>query len=66
MPTTLADIGLGNADRRRLMEAAEKACESGSPIHHEAGVVTPGRVLDAMLAADALGQERRGGRPRAN
>jgi glycerol dehydrogenase len=62
LPTTLADIGLGNADRRQLMEAAEKACAPGQPIHHEAGVITPGKVLDAMLAADALGQERRGRR----
>jgi glycerol dehydrogenase len=42
------------------MEAAEKACAPGQSIHHEAGVITPGKVLDAMLAADALGQERRG------
>lgn len=66
LPTTLSDVGLSRADRRLLAPAAEKACEAGSPIHHEPGVVTPGRVLDAMLAADALGQERRGGRPRAN
>jgi len=60
LPTTLEDIGLGNADRKQLMKAAEKACAPGQPIHHEAGVITPGKVLDAMLAADALGQERRG------
>jgi glycerol dehydrogenase len=60
LPTTLADIGLGNADRRGLTQVAEKACAPGQPIHHEAGVITPGIVLDAMLAADALGQERRG------
>jgi glycerol dehydrogenase len=59
LPTTLAGIGLGNAGRPHLMEAAEKACEPGAPIHHEAGVITPGQVLDAMLAADALGQRRR-------
>lgn len=64
LPTTLADVGLARADRRLLMPAAEKACEAGSPIHHEEGVVTPGRVLDAMLAADVLGQERRSGRGR--
>jgi glycerol dehydrogenase len=62
LPTTLAHIGLGNANRRQLMEAAEKACAPGQSIHHEAGVITPERVLDAMLAADAVGQERRGGR----
>ena len=60
LPTTLADIGLGNADREKLMKAAEKACAPGQPIHHEAGVITPEKVLNAMLAADALGQARRG------
>jgi glycerol dehydrogenase len=59
LPTTLADIGLGDTDRQQLMEAAEKACAADQPIHHEAGVITPVSVLDAMLAADALGQQRR-------
>jgi glycerol dehydrogenase len=59
LPTTLADIGLGSADRGRLMPAAEKACAPDQPVHHEAGVITPGSLLDAMLAADALGQERK-------
>jgi glycerol dehydrogenase len=60
LPTTLADIGLGSADRRRLIVAAERACAPDQPIHHEASVITPAKVLDAMLAADALGQDRRG------
>jgi len=42
-----------------MMEVAEKACASDQPIHHEAGVFTAGKVLDAMLAADGLGQERK-------
>lgn len=63
LPTSLADIGLGNADRRHLMEAAEKACAPGAPIHHEAGAVTAAEVLDAMLAADAFGQGRKGRAP---
>jgi glycerol dehydrogenase len=58
LPTTLADIGLGNADRRQLLEVAAKACAPDQPIHHEAGQITPAMVLDAMLAADALGQQR--------
>jgi glycerol dehydrogenase len=62
LPTTLADIGLGSADRRYLMNAAAKASAADQPIHHEASVITPGTVLDAMLAADALGQERKGRR----
>ena len=60
LPTTLADIGLGDADRGDLMEVAEKSCAPGSPIYHEAGVITPEKVLQAMLAADALGRERKG------
>jgi len=55
LPTTLADIGLGQADRQQLMTAATLACASGQSIHHEAGTITPERVLDAMLAADAMG-----------
>lgn len=68
LPTTLADIGLANAGPERLMEAAEKACAPDQPIHHEAGSMTPEKVLNAMLAADAAGKARRsdGGRaPRA-
>jgi glycerol dehydrogenase len=60
LPTTLADIGLGGTSRERLLLAAERACAPGQPIHHEEGVITPERVLDAMLAADALGRGRKG------
>jgi glycerol dehydrogenase len=59
LPTTLADIGLGNADRGHLMKAAEKACAPDAPIHHEEVEMSPAKILDAMLAADALGQERK-------
>jgi len=59
LPTTLDGIGLGNADRQHLMEAAKKACSPDQPIHHEACVITPEIVLDAMLAADALGKQRK-------
>jgi glycerol dehydrogenase len=59
LPTTLADIGLGKVDRDRLMLVAEKACVSGASIHHEAGKITPERVLHAMLAASAIGEHRK-------
>jgi glycerol dehydrogenase len=59
LPTTLGDIGLENAGRDKLMVAAEKACAPGQPMHHEAGRMTSERVLDAMLAADAIGRLRR-------
>lgn len=59
LPTTLTDIGLGNADREKLMDAAEKVCAPGESIHHEAGLITPEKVLNAMIAADAIGRGRR-------
>jgi len=59
LPTTLADIGLGGADRRKLGVAAEKSCAPEQAIHHEVGKITPTRVLDAMLAADAFGTYRK-------
>jgi glycerol dehydrogenase len=61
LPTTLADIGLRKAGRDRLMIAAEKTCAPGQSVHHEAGTITPKRVLDAMLAADAIGKARKVG-----
>ena len=59
LPTTLRDIGLGAVDRDRLMLVAEKACAPNEFIHHEAGEMTPEKVLNAMLAADAMGGCRR-------
>jgi glycerol dehydrogenase len=59
LPTTLADIGLGSVDRTRLMRVAEKACAPGEYIHHEAGKITPENVLQAMLAANAIGAHRK-------
>jgi glycerol dehydrogenase len=60
LPTTLADIGIDKADRETLMAAAEKACAPGQPIHHEAGTMNPEKVLNAMLAANAIGKARKG------
>ncbi len=59
LPTTLGDIGLANADRQKLLLAAAKTCALGQPIHHEAGEITPEKVLNAMLAADAIGKTRK-------
>ena len=59
LPTTLADIGLGNVDRDRLMLVSEKACAPGASIHHEAGKITPEKVFHAMLAANAIGEHRK-------
>ncbi len=59
LPTTFAEIGLGNTDRSQLLKAAEKACMSEQPVHHEVGEMTSEKILDAMVAVDALGRERK-------
>jgi len=59
LPTTLADLGLGKVARASLMRVAEKACAPGEYIHHEAGTITPDKVLHAMLAAHAIGAHRK-------
>ncbi|MBN2705880.1 MAG: glycerol dehydrogenase [Deltaproteobacteria bacterium] len=59
LPTSLADIGLQSCDRDRLMAVAEKACAPDEGIHHEAGKMTPEKVLQAILAADAIGENRK-------
>jgi glycerol dehydrogenase len=60
LPTILADIGLGGYDAAKLLPAAEKACAKGEAIHNEAGEITPEKVLNALLAADAIGRRRKG------
>ncbi len=59
LPTTLPDIGLGTVTEERLMVAAERASAPEQPIHHEEGTITAQKVLDAMLAADAMGRARK-------
>jgi len=59
LPTTLAEIGLRNVDSNKLMLVAESACAPGASIHHEAGKITPEKVLHAMLAADGIGECRK-------
>ncbi len=59
LPTTLADLGLADCSRADLMKVAEKACDPVEGIHHEAGVITPEKVLHAILAADAMGRSRK-------
>ncbi len=55
LPTTLRQLGLQNPDLRLV---AEGACAEGETIHHEAGAMTPERVVSALKAADAYGQRR--------
>lgn len=59
LPTTFSDIGLKNIETTKLMLVAQKSCAPDQPIHHEAGVISPKKVLDAMIMADAYGKHRK-------
>ena len=59
LPTTLADIGIHEIDRERLMAVAVKACVPQEGIHHERVKITPKKVFNAILAADEYGRNRK-------
>lgn len=59
LPTTLAGLGISDTSGEHLMKAAVKACDPAEGIHHEAGTITPGKVLSAMIAANAMGLKRK-------
>ena len=58
LPTKLSDIGIHDMSRDHLMKAAVKACDPAEGIHHEAGLITPEKVLNALITADAMGRLR--------
>jgi glycerol dehydrogenase len=58
LPTMLADIGIKTNTRNYLMTAAITACAPAETIHHEAGLITPEKVLNAIIVADAMGRAR--------
>jgi glycerol dehydrogenase len=59
LPVTLADVNLDGATRAEL-EALGKACAGeGSLCHNHPFPVTAEAVVDAMIAADALGRQRK-------
>ncbi|TVR90512.1 MAG: glycerol dehydrogenase [Saprospirales bacterium] len=59
LPTTFEDIGLASIDKSQLTKVANKSCLPEESIHHEAGQITPEKVLCAMVAADAMGRGRK-------
>ncbi len=59
LPTTLADIGLHELSHEKLMKVAQKSCMPAEGIHHEAGQITPEKVLNAIIAASAIGASRK-------
>ncbi len=59
LPTTFSDIGIYNLSAARMMEVAIKACAPEEGIHHESVHITPSKVVEAMIAADAMGRKRK-------
>ena len=59
LPVTFADLGLDGVGRDRLQAIADICGGEGSLCHNHPFEVTPVDVLDAMIAADALGRERK-------
>ena len=59
LPVTLEDIGLDDVTREDLQKVAEVACIDGETIHNMPFEVHPPMLVDAMLAADAYGHQRR-------
>ena len=51
--------------KRFLGKADMDITRSQAALHHKEGIITPDRVLDAMLAADAMGGERANSRGEA-
>jgi len=58
LPTTFSRIGITEINREKLTEVAVKACAPAEGIHHEAFHVTPKKIVNAMIAADAMGRAR--------
>lgn len=56
LPTTLAEIGLGEASDEELMKAAEAAAVEGETIHNEPAPVTAEMVFASLKAMDARGR----------
>ncbi len=59
LPVTLEELGIGKASREDLFRVAKAACAPGETIHNMPFEVQPEMVLDAMLAADALGATKK-------
>jgi glycerol dehydrogenase len=57
LPVTLAEIGVQEIDREKLMKVALKSTEEGSTIHHEGKDISAEKVLEAIVKADAYGRQ---------
>jgi glycerol dehydrogenase len=62
LPVTFAELGLPGVTRGRLHQIGDACAGPGSLCHAHPFKVTSQSVVDAMIAADALGRERKQGR----
>ncbi|HUS91635.1 MAG TPA: glycerol dehydrogenase [Phycisphaerae bacterium] len=59
LPVTFADLGLKGVTRERLQTIGDICASEGSLCRHHPFEVTADSIIDAMIAADALGTERK-------
>ena len=59
LPVTLAELNLDGATREKLAPIGEGCAAPGSLSHNHPFKVTAAAVIDAMIAADALGRVRK-------
>jgi glycerol dehydrogenase len=59
LPTTLSELGLGDASEEELMKVAKIACSERESIHNEPMPVTETAVFAAIIAADGEGKRRK-------
>ena len=59
LPVTFADVNLEGIARDRLKQIGDACAGEGSLSHNHPFEVTSESVVDAMIAADALGRERK-------
>ena len=58
LPTTFAAMKMQSVSKERLLAFAESVSGEGSFVHNHPFNVAAGDLVDAMIAADALGQRR--------
>ena len=59
LPVTFAELNLAGVTRDRLQSIGEQCAGEGSLCHNHPFQVTADDIVDAMIAADALGRHRR-------
>jgi glycerol dehydrogenase len=59
LPVTFQELGMDQLTREELMEAAKTLTKPGEFIHNHVFPVTAYDLFSAMIAADALGKERK-------